>query len=172
MQLCWKQVLCAKIHLVILRDTQYPILQFLYVFLQGFTEGCPPDLWINAADFAHQKILMKLTRQNDENHSLLHQAFHRYAQSLSNAAGRICIAALTITHSGNGHTRNQSFICKVLDTDILPGHFCNQLDSVDSHCHIILSLASANNIPLAKSKVKTKTLTFASFLLRNVLYYF
>ena len=47
MQLCWKQALSAKIHLVILRDTQYPILQFFYVFLQGFTEGCPPDLWIN-----------------------------------------------------------------------------------------------------------------------------
>lgn len=70
MQLCWKQTLCAKIHLVILRDTQYPILQFFYVFLQGFTEGCPPDLWINAADFAHQKIVMKLAHLASEKHLL------------------------------------------------------------------------------------------------------
>jgi len=42
----WNRIPCAKIHLVVLRDTQYPILQFLYVFLQGFTEGCPPQKWI------------------------------------------------------------------------------------------------------------------------------
>ena len=172
MQLCWKQVLCVKIHLVILRDTQYPILQFFYVFLQGFAEGCPPLLCTFAADFAHQKLLMKFNHNTNELHSLLHQTFHRYAKGLSNAAGRICIATLTVTHGGNGHTRNQSFICKVLDTDILPGHFCNQLHSVDSHCYIILSLAYANNITLAKSNVKTKMLTFASFLLKTVVYYF
>ena len=115
---------------------------------------------------------MKLIRGNNESCSLLHQAFHGHAKSLSNAAGRICIAALTVTHSGNSYARDQSFICKVLNADILPGHFGNQFNAVNSHCYIILSLASANNIALAKSKVKTKMLTFASFLLKAVVYYF
>ena len=115
---------------------------------------------------------MKLICENNEFYSLLQQAFYGHAKSLSNAAGRICIAALTVTHSGNGHARNQSFICKVLNANVLPSHFGNQFNTVNSHCYIILSLASANNITLAKSKVKIKILTFASFLLKTVVYYF
>nr|DAM21252.1 MAG TPA: hypothetical protein [Caudoviricetes sp.] len=41
-------------------------LQRITLFCNRFAEGCPPDLWINAADFAHQKILMKLIHQYNE----------------------------------------------------------------------------------------------------------
>ena len=53
---------------------------------------------------------------------------------------------------------------------VLPGHFGNQFDTVNSHSIIILSLSYANNITLAKEYVKAKTLSYALFLLKIMLY--
>ena len=47
-------------------DIQCHALQRITLFCNRFTEGCPPDLWINAADFAHQKIVMKLVHLTSE----------------------------------------------------------------------------------------------------------
>ena len=54
MKQCWNRIPCVKIYLVSSGDIQCHALQRITLYCTRFTEGCPPDLWIFAADFARQ----------------------------------------------------------------------------------------------------------------------
>lgn len=66
MKQCWNRIPCVKIHLVSSGDIQCHALQWIALYCTRFTEGCPPDLWINAADFAYQKAMMKYATPSSE----------------------------------------------------------------------------------------------------------
>lgn len=158
----------------------YPVFASVDRDYQGFTEERSPLLWTFAADFAHQKTLMKLIRWNGENYSLLHQAFHGHAKSVCHMPGGGAPDGKPLAHFVDSTVSSSCFTGQFFTGQVLSGHLSNDFYSVNgygfSHVFVLTSNARLTikmlfnkNILQEKTFVNNQTKEKSCFLRTNLL---